>query len=294
MDKIKDILYKSIQSYLTLIKVVIKYRLLRPMNKLVEEKDKKTCVIIGNGPSLKSEMLVNSKLFTDNFTICVNYFPLSDEYIKIKPNAIVLHAYEFWLDNVKNEYLISRAVLFEKIISNTSWNLIIYAPVKAKSSTKIIKILKSNNNIDIAFYNDTPVEGFQFFNNFLIKNGFGMPRPHNVIIPSLVVAIRHCFEIIYLTGVDHSWLKEISVDENNNVLVGQYHFYDSDNIKPAPMNKLGRLKTRNLAEVLDKFLLTFKSYYILHDLAVARNVRILNLTKESFIDAFEREDINKL
>lgn len=252
------------------------------------------CIIIGNGPSLKEELLENFQFFKTTTSICVNYFPVSDAYIRLQPNAIVLHAPEFWIDDVKDEYKVIRQKIFDAIKEKTTWNFIVYAPIKARKSKIVIEKLLENKHIRLSFYNDTPIEGMQSINTIFFNQGLGLPRPHNVVIPALIVAIRQSFKEIYLTGVDHSWLKEISVDENNNVLVGQYHFYDNDSIKPEPMNKVGRLKTRNLAEVLEKFIFTFKSYYIINEYAKAKNVKIFNATKGSFIDAFERIDFKSL
>ncbi|HMU04817.1 MAG TPA: hypothetical protein PJ990_14385, partial [Saprospiraceae bacterium] len=221
-------------------------------------------------------------------------FPLSEEFENVKPNAIVLHAPEFWIENVKDEYRIGRKKLFDTLIERTNWKLILYAPIKAKKSKVFINYLQTNKNIYLSFYNDTPVEGFDYTNAFLFNLGLGLPRPHNVVIPSLLLALRQNFDEIYLTGVDHSWLKEISVDSENRVLVGQYHFYDDNNIKPEPMNKVGREKTRNIAEVLEKFIYTFRSYYAIDTYAKNKNVKIYNATRGSFIDAFDRIDLKNI
>ena len=57
------------------------------------------------------------------------------------------------------------------------------------------------------------------------------------------------------------------------------------------MNKVGREKTRNLAEVLEKFIFTFRSYYQIKEYANRKNAIIYNATKLSFIDAFDRIDL---
>jgi hypothetical protein len=276
------------------LKVVILSRPTKLGQMTLKNNSKEKCLIIGNGPSLKNELEDNRIFFEAVTSICVNYFPLSDEFQKIKPNAIVLHAPEFWIESVKEEYKTGRQKLFAALIEKTSWNLLIYAPIKAKYSATLVNNILSNKHISITFYNDTPIEGFNFTNALFFNLGLGLARPHNVVIPSLILALRQNFKQIYLTGVDHSWLKEISVDAENNVLVGQYHFYDDGNVKPAPMNKVGREKTRNLAEVLEKFIFTFKSYYQIKEYANRKNATIYNATKLSFIDAFDRIDLKNI
>ena len=58
--------------------------------------------------------------------------------------------------------------------------------------------------------------------------GWGVPRPHNVLIPSIAMGLRLPFKKIYLAGADHSWLPEITVTDDNVVLMHQKHFYDQN------------------------------------------------------------------
>jgi len=294
LHKVNLFLMELWASLLTGIKVVLMSRRTKLEYIIKKNSSDVKCLIIGNGPSLNKEVLGQRAFFESTTSICVNYFPLSDEYVQIQPNAIVLHAPEFWIENVKEEDLLGRQKLFNALIDKTNWELVLYAPIKAKKSKNLIDNILINKHIIISFYNDAPVEGLSIANSIFFNFGLGMPRPHNVVIPALIIAIRQHFKEIYLTGVDHSWLNEISVDEENRVLVGQYHFYDDGNVKPAPMNKVGRQKTRNLAEVLEKFIYTFKSYYVINEYAKNKKIKIYNATKGSFIDAFDRIDLNKL
>ena len=53
------------------------------------------------------------------------------------------------------------------------------------------------------------------------------------------------------------------------------------------MQKLGRGE-RNLYELLIMYVHTFRGYFIIRKYAESRNTTILNATKGSFIDAFDR------
>jgi hypothetical protein len=129
-----------------------------------------------------------------------------------------------------------------------------------------------------------------------------MPRPHNVLIPSLILSINMKFSNIYVCGADHSWLKEIYVDNENEVLLSQKHFYDKqaqkqsdyrDMAVPQPMYHGGSNNKRKLHEVLEKFYYTFRSYWKIKSLAESQAVKIYNITPISYIDAFDRLDISK-
>lgn len=92
--------------------------------------------------------------------------------------------------------------------------------------------------------------------------------------------------------VDHSWIPEISVDEDNRVLINQKHFYDDGKTSGQPMGKLGRGE-RKLHEVLQRFLHTFEGYFTIKAYAEHINAKIYNCKPGPFIDAFERLRLHK-
>jgi hypothetical protein len=97
---------------------------------------------------------------------------------------------------------------------------------------------------------------------------------------------------IILLGVGHTWLRDLTVTENNEVLLNQKHFYDKGKSEAKPLDKRGT-GSRNLFEVLSKFTLAFYGYFIIRDYADKLKVKIFNGTEDSFIDAFERKSIEK-
>ena len=114
-----------------------------------------------------------------------------------------------------------------------------------------------------------------------------MPRPHNVLIPSLILAIQSGYKEINVVGADHSWIEELTVNENNEAMVHQKHFYDEDSSKSEAMYKLGR-RPRLLHEILEKFVYAFRSYHFIRQFSEKKGAKIWNLTPKSFIDAFDR------
>ena len=57
-----------------------------------------------------------------------------------------------------------------------------------------------NTKIKIRYINLTPLEGNSKLIFPLIKNYLGLPRPHNVIVPSIVVGLNCNYSKIYLSG----------------------------------------------------------------------------------------------
>ena len=90
-------------------------------------------------------------------------------------------------------------------------------------------------------------------------------------------------------GVDHSWLNEIFVTDENVVLLNQKHFYDQLKSKHMPMSK-DLNSSRKLHEVLQKFYYTFRGYHEIAEFSSNYHVVVYNLTAGSYIDAFKREE----
>lgn len=243
-------------------------------------------VILANGPSLNN-LIANHANFLHNKTlICVNFFPTTSYFEQLKPQILVISAPELWRSDATEPYKNLSKQLFETIKNKTNWPLHIFLPFAARKYPEWKKALQGNAFIYIHFYNLTPIEGFKWFRHLMYSLQWGMPRPHNVLIPSIMIAIYLGFKKIYLWGADHSWLKEISVDDNNQVLVNQKHFYDENTSKPLPMHKFRG--TRKLYEVLIKFVHAFKGYIDIENYAQSRNIEIYNATPNSYIDAFKR------
>tara|TARA_R110002050_G_scaffold76618_6_gene163782 strand:- start:180 stop:1058 length:879 start_codon:yes stop_codon:yes gene_type:complete len=247
-------------------------------------------LILANGPSL-SRFLSSAENFENYDLLTVNFFPLSDNFITIKPRFHCIAAPELWRDGVKQIYIDMSNQLFGKMAVTVSWHMYLFIPFEARKYSRWQEPIHQNKSITVVYFNNTPIEGLKSLRHFLIDKGFGMPRPHNVLIPALIISIQLRFKEIYLAGVDHSWLGEVSVNENNEAMVCQKHFYDSDTAISRPMNYRG-IRHRRLYEILHKFYLTFKSYFEIEDYAKSRNVKIFNSTENSFIDAFKRKKIH--
>ncbi|MFZ1705109.1 MAG: hypothetical protein WAT79_12240 [Saprospiraceae bacterium] len=238
--------------------------------------------ILGNGPSLSSIDFADLK----GDLLAVNNFVLSDSFGEVKPNMYIINAPEYWIQDVDDEYKIMREAFIHAIKFKTRWPLHFFLPFGAKNSD-FVDQMSSNKHIQFSFYNTTPVEGSPWMCHFLYRKYLGMPRPHNILIPSLMMGIWMEYLTIYLHGADHSWLKEIVVSEDNQVFVTQKHFYDYQTAKPDVMKKLGK-GHRKLHEVLEKFYLAFKGYHDIQSFAESRGIVIYNVTQNSFIDAFRR------
>lgn len=273
---LKD-LFKSV---LSIIKILIdsKWFISKPI-KTFEQID-----ILANGPSLNN-VLPNYIRKKNTGVIVVNNFPNTSIYTELRPDILVLTAIEFFYpeDELYPIYVAQRGELFKSILEKTDWNILIVCHPQSLQFFK--EIFKTNSYISLYPINITPIEGNTKISHLIFDFRLGTPRPHNVLVPAIMYAIYANAKQINLYGVDHSWLSQLHVTNNNEALMSYRHFYNQEG-EPLQMNRLNRKRT--LWEILEKFMYTFKSYEEIEKYAKSKNVKILNHTSMSYIDAFQK------
>ncbi len=240
-------------------------------------------IIMGNGPSLSATIAQYPDVLASHPLLAVNFAANAPEFFTLRPQYYVL-ADPYFFAVKENTAASSLMKHFEEI----NWEMTLFIPVKAKKTAISIK----NNFINIQYFNAIGVEGFDWLENFAYSHGYGMPRPRNVLIPSIMITMALGYKNIYITGADHSWTQTLSVNERNEVVSIQPHFYKDDE------NEEARVKTEYLKyplhQIIHSFYVAFKSYFTIRRYATYRKVNIYNATPDSFIDAFERRPLSKI
>lgn len=267
------------QSFLSIVKIVLQSRLRTKLPASFGNKDE--LLILANGPSLNKTIEDSSSFVQGKTLLAVNFFVLSPLYEQLKPELYLIADPLFWIVPEKREKL------FRTMADKTTWNISLFIPVKASRNKYWQSMIAANPHIKIYMYNTTPIEGFQGLCNYIFKKGWGVPRPHNVLIPSIAIGLRLPFHTIYLAGADHSWLPEITVTDNNEVLMHQKHFYDTNTSK-AEMVLKENLETQRLYHILHHMSVAFRSYFVLKDYTAYLKKEVINITPGSYIDAFKR------
>ncbi len=278
---------KLVQSALTLLKVVLLSKWL--LKRSLPDKKHPNCIVLGNGPSLKRDLDTYPEFLENKDLFGVNFFWKTDLFTRLKPRYYVIQSESYWLNEGKKDFNAKgRKMTFDGLVEKTQWSMTLFVPSFSKKFKKWQQTIAQNKNIRISFYNATPAEGFDSLNIWLMKKNLAMPRPHNVLIPSVKIAVDLGYKHIYLLGADHTWLKDLFVADNNEVYLTQKHFYNEKQARPEVMYQGQTTKVRNLPQVLMKFVYAFNSYFELKKYAKKKNSHILNATKGSFIDAFDR------
>lgn len=278
------------QTIASMIKILIMSKNSSKFRNLKTNKDK--VVILGNGPSLKSTIQDNMNFLQSKELICVNHFGISDFYTELKPAYYITIAYDLFLDDVDPQFLEASNNLFNTIADKTTWKLKFLITNEAKKYSRWRNILENNNNIEIIYINITPIDGFKSYIFRQFDKANGMPRPHNIMIPSIFTALHLKPKEIILIGAEHSWLKKLYVDDDNNTYLYNEHFYDSER-QAERFNLKGRTYLK-LHEFLKTLTTAFESYHVLNEYAKKKNIEIINCTESSYIDAFKRSNIKNI
>ncbi|MDH5325756.1 MAG: hypothetical protein OEZ68_10485 [Gammaproteobacteria bacterium] len=251
---------------------------------------RRECIILGNGPSLSIDLVNNPGLCAGKDIVCVNYFALSEIYEEIMPNHYVVLDPDIWDDNLK-QGVEDRDKFIEYMCSKTKWELNFFIPVEARRS-KVFSKLSTNSNININLYNRTPVDGFGWLVNGIYKRGLGMPRPYNVLVASIFLAINMGYEKVYFVGADHSWHEDILVGKDNVLYVRQHHFYDdAENVVLTPFFNAGDKGVFDMHQVFSGWAKLYYSYKLLRHFADKSGVSVLNASSKSYIDSFDRTEL---
>lgn len=274
LDNISKTLSLITSSAASLLKTAIMSGKASPAGKPKTER----IVILGNGPSLRETIDSHAVFLKANTLMAVNFFANSPEFTLLKPAYYVLADGHFF-KGASSDPNVAR--LWDNI-SATSWQMTLFIPNPQKEW--LARLPKLPENISLKFYNLTPAEGYPTVIYPLFDNGTAMPRPRNVLIPSIMLAMREGFKDIILVGADHSWSKTLWVDEQNRVISVQPHFY-KDNEKERERVE-SEYAGYHLHDILNSLTIAFRSYFVIAAYANARGVTIRNATPGSFIDAF--------
>lgn len=281
-DKLIHFLTQLFQTLLSVLKIVLQSR---PCCRLPRNlSNPHELLILANGPSLNATLDRAAGFVRGKTLLAVNFFVTSPRYEELRPELYLIADPLFWIVPEK------RQQLFATLAEKTTWPLTLFVPARALKNKQWKPLLAGNQHITLCIYNTTPIEGFGWFCNRVFRAGLGVPRPHNVLIPSIAMGLRMPFGKIYLAGADHSWLPEISVTDDNTVLMHQKHFYDQGTSQAATV-KQENLHSARLYTILYHMYVAFKSYFVLRHFATFQGKEVVNITPGSYIDAFTRQKV---
>ncbi len=290
-NSIAAFFFNLTQSVLSLVKVLIRSR----WGVQLPERQQARCSVLGNGPSLNDSLINHFDFLLETELIVVNGFALTDYFTRLRPANYILadpNCFTF------NDATTGREDLHQillALIGQVNWPMRLYVPNFAKGSYFIGKIEAGNSRIELVYYNPTVVRGFRWFCHWLYAANLGMLQAQTVIVTALFLMINRKFDQIFLFGADTSWHEQIRISDTNQLEIKQVHFYDKPkDVAFMPVySDANRTQTFTMASQFLSLHKVFRGYEVLREYADYRNVRVLNASSKSYIDALERVVISQ-
>lgn len=238
--------------------------------------------ILANGPSLRQTIDCYASELAQVDTLAVNFAANAPEFTALRPKYYVLadpHFFKATSDpNVRK--------LLDNIAGAT-WPMTLFVDRRYRKSLNAV--VKFNDNVKVETFNAVGIEGFGAFERLMFNLGLAMPRPRNVLIPSIMIGLSLGYRTIYISGADHSWMRDLWVDDDNCVVSGMNHFYkDSDK---EVKRTTAEYRSYRLHDIVYSYYIAFRSYHQIERYARSIGADIFNATKGSYIDAFRRAEL---
>lgn len=243
--------------------------------------------ILGNGPSFNVVEKYLDKIQNTDF-LSVNQSINTELFFKLKPKMFVVVDMIYWM-HPDSEFVVKTYENAKRI----DWDIEMFIPYNFPSYMK--KRLEENPHVKVCRYANNPWEPelniAKRLKWYLYKKGVISPNGSNVSIAAIYTAILNQYKNIYLLGVEHSWMKDIKVNDKNEVVLIDRHYYgDTEHVwvdydgKPI-----------KLTDFLSSQLTTFTMHMNLRAFAdYLGDVKIINCTEGSYIDAYERGKLEDL
>jgi len=284
--KIKNTLSAFEGTIVSLIRILRNPETLK-QNELPKIKHK-TIRILGNGPSLNDvlESIVEEKT-RDYDLIAVNKFCLSTEYEKVKPTHYIVVDPDFFSKHEEESLRQMQQNVQRVFEQETTWRMNLFVPRNEASLTYAEYLRKTNPHIQIYFFNTLTIEGPELLAHKLYSSGVGMPFVGNVLVAANILAINMGYKKIELYGAEQSIHIQAYVNAQNQVCV-EYDYFDGSKIEAVFWDDLDPTKPQKYHQFLTHWTDTFKSYHLINAYAESKECRVINMTENSYIDAFER------
>ncbi len=281
MKKVSETISLAGKSLKSIVKIALQSRPVSAPARAA--KPGNSVVVLGNGPSLNKTIAEFGDRLREMPSIAVNFMANAPQFKDLKPDYYVMADPHFFNglenENVKN--------LWHEL-SAVEWPMTLCVPARYLSVARKLTGDK-NRNLRMATFNFIGAEGFAFIEKAAYDRRVAMPRPRNVLIPAIMCGIYAGYNEIYVTGADHSWMETLRVNDNNNVVSVQPHFYADS--KAELKRSETEYKGYRLHDILQSFYIAFRSYHTLRRYADRKGINIYNSTPGSYIDAFQRKNL---
>jgi hypothetical protein len=249
-------------------------------------------LILGNGPSLGEQLprLISEKASEQGDIMAVNFFSLSAAFTTLKPKYYVISDPQFFRRAGYNERI---EAMYKALAENVSWPMTLYVQYYNPEKFDYAAAICHNPNIKIVKFHTTLFRGFRNVEFWCYRHGLGSGNFGTVVQNGEFIAMLLGYRTIELYGVDHTLLEGLTVNEKNQLCRIKIHYYDKtpQPAEPIYVNATTPPRPYTMASYLAETAELFRGHEVLAEYARTQGVRIINRTKDSMIDAYEREPL---
>ena len=243
-------------------------------------------VILGNGPSLAGDLprLIERREYETEDFLAVNFFAEDDRFEVVKPKYYVLSDPMFFRDSACRDRV---RALYATLARKVAWPMNLYVQYYNPEGFDYRAALP-NPNIRIVRFHTQLYRGFRGVEFWLFRRGLGSANFGTVVQVCEYVALLLGYKTLELYGVDHTLLDGLCVDEENRLCRADGHYYDVAPATPKPIFQKVPHRPYTMSVYLAEVAELFRGHEVLRDYAASLGARIINRTRGSMIDAYER------
>ena len=246
--------------------------------------DAGTLAVLGNGPSLAEELPGLLRDGTRRDFMAVNYFALDDRFAALRPAYYVLSDPMFFRDSPCRERV---AELYRALTARVTWPMTLYVQYYNPEHFDYRSALP-NPNIRIVPFHTQMYRGFRSLEFRLFRRGLGSANFGTVVQVGEYVGLLLGYRTVELYGVDHTLLDGLMVDSENRLCRRDSHYYDATPAAAQPIFQKVPPVPYTMSVYLAEVAELFRGHEVLRDYAAWLGARIVNRTRSSMIDAYER------
>lgn len=247
---------------------------------------KPSAVILGNGPSLAEDLprLIERREHLTKDVMAVNFFALDERFEAVRPAYYVLSDPMFFRDSAYRDRV---AELYRALDEKVTWPMNLYVQYYNPERFDYRAALP-NPNIRIIRFHTQLYRGFRGVEFWLFRRGLGSANFGTVVQVCEYVALLLGYKTLELYGVDHTLLDGLCVDDENRLCRADGHYYDDAPAVPKPIFQKVPRRPYTMSVYLAEVAELFRGHEVLRDYARSLGARIINRTRGSMIDAYER------
>ena len=241
--------------------------------------------LLANGPSLADELprlLAGARAGCD--FLAVNYFAEHEAFERLRPAYYVLSDPQFFRASAQRDRV---AALYRTLARKVTWPMTLYVQYYNPERFDYRAALP-NPRIRIVRFHTQVYRGFGSVGFWLFRHGLGSANFGTVVQVGEYVALLLGYRRIELYGVDHTLLDGLCVADAHRLCRADRHYYDTLPPAPPPIYMKVPHVPYTMCVYLAEVAELFRGHEVLRDYAASLGARIVNHTRTSMIDAYER------